>query len=109
MLASAVCSTHLPRKFQQVAPKSESRSGRKRSADALDEAYDSSECVIVEPDGKLSVVTREDSRLYPRAGKHYRWSYLPWTAEMEKSCRPLKLKVRLWNEARKLKKARLAG
>jgi hypothetical protein len=104
-----MCSTHLPRKFQQIVIKTEPRAVRKRNTASLEDDQDSPEFVVVEPDGKLSVVAREDLSLYARAGSCYRWSYLPWTEEMEKSCRPLKLKLRLWNDARDPKNSRLAG
>jgi hypothetical protein len=32
-------------------------------------------------------------------GMGRRWSHIPWTEEMEKSCRPWKVTVRLWSKA----------
>ncbi|KAF3032261.1 hypothetical protein E8E12_004053, partial [Didymella heteroderae] len=86
VLAPTACSARLPRKFQQVASVGGARAGRKRSAGSLGNDQNDPERVVVEPDGNLSVVAREDCSPYPRAGKRYRWSYLPWTMEMEKSC-----------------------
>jgi hypothetical protein len=79
----------------------------------------------VHSSGALRVVLREDCELYksldefhqesaeiskfdsyversasPRVqGMGRRWSHIPWTEEMERSCRPWRVAVRLWNEA----------
>ena len=31
-------------------------------------------------------------------GMGRRWSHIPWTGDMERSCRPWRVAVRLWNE-----------
>ncbi|KAF1934010.1 uncharacterized protein M421DRAFT_415062 [Didymella exigua CBS 183.55] len=94
VLAPSVCSTRLPRKLQHVVSKGEARATMERGAPALDDEGQS-EYVVVEPDGRLTVAVEDDCSSYPRASKGHRWSYLPWITEMEESCQPLKLKIRL--------------
>jgi hypothetical protein len=77
------------------------------------------EVVVVQSSGALRVVLLGDCGLHegmdgsheetgvgseryaiPRVqGMGRRWSHIPWTEEMEKSCRPWKVAVRLWSEA----------
>jgi hypothetical protein len=83
------------------------------------------EVVVVQSSGALRVVPLEDYELHegldrshekhearsevglyaeryaiPRVqGMGRRWSHIPWTEEMKKSCRPWKVTVRLWSEA----------
>ena len=58
------------------------------------------ECVVVNTNGQLTIEPQNSCirNQYPSRG--HRWSYIPWTTEMENSCQPLTVKLRLWNEAK---------
>ncbi|KAF2632696.1 hypothetical protein BU25DRAFT_470593 [Macroventuria anomochaeta] len=85
VIAPSIYSTHLHRKFQRIVS----------ASPYVDQ--DHVECVVVEATGELTIESHEDRSSYHNPGKGHRWSYLPWTTEMEKSCRPLTIKLRLWN------------
>jgi hypothetical protein len=109
VLSPLVCRTLLPHKFRYLVQAS-------RVVDL--------EIVVVQPNGALTVELRGDCFLRARPwtqcdgngdedersfgvghvavgdqGKAQRWSYLPWTTEIEESCLPMTVRLRLWNEA----------
>jgi hypothetical protein len=69
--------SHLPDKFAEV--------GR-------------DQILLVEASGKL-VAENVDASKEQKEGKGVRWSYVPWTDAMERSCKPWAMKIdnRLWN------------
>lgn len=79
-LPAEVCETHLPRRFTPV--------GR--------------EVVVVKSSGKITIEADEIDAVFQSTSRVYRWSYMPWTAAMEESTRPLKLKLRLWNAGKEI-------
>ncbi|KAF2254403.1 hypothetical protein BU26DRAFT_537225 [Trematosphaeria pertusa] len=58
------------------------------------------ECVVVLSDGSLRVEQRAGRCVARDQGAGRRWSYLPWTEAQEVSCRPMTLKLRLWNSVK---------
>lgn len=110
-------STHLPRKFRSV------QSTGFTDSDGTEYP---AEAVVVHSNGALIVEARENFFYYSHPsqwthfdgygryredepyvcdesapkdqGKGRRWSYLPWTTEQEKSCRPVMLKLGVRNE-----------
>lgn len=86
--------THLPAKFRHVVPPSSGVEGEQE-----EEEGQSGEVVVVHSDGRLTVEEWESARdgvLASRVGRGHRWSPHPWTAAMEESCEPLKVRVRGW-------------
>lgn len=55
--------------------------------------------IIVQPDGALKVDETGPTVHAESQGPGRRWSYIPWTGEQEKSCRPIKMKLVFWNTA----------
>ncbi|KAF3004266.1 hypothetical protein E8E13_008200 [Curvularia kusanoi] len=82
-LSAGVCATHLPRRFKGVG-------------------CGDGQVVVVEVGGELSVEDEDDDSMCPAESVAYRWSYVPWTEAMEDSCRPLTVKLRLWNAGRQV-------
>jgi hypothetical protein len=108
MLNPSVYTTHLPVKFHHV-----------RHSAPLDER----EVVVVHSSGELKVELRENFFFHDSQWTHFngtggyqadeeyvpdfaatrdqsagrRWSWVPWTREMENSCGVLKIRLRGWN------------
>ena len=74
---------NLPRKFRHANPR----------------IYDTSEVVVVDRDGALQVEQLAEGDAVGSHGNGKRWSYLSWTEEQGVSCRPIRMKLRFWNEA----------
>lgn len=81
----------LPVRFRWVGSEPGVREGRGDGEERERER----EVVVVYSDGRMAVEMRRMGEV--RVGRGYRWSAMPWTEEMEESCRPLTVKLRLWN------------
>lgn len=87
--------SHLPTKFRHVLPVVSMRGMGGREVQR-------GEVVRVHFDGRLTVEEWDSAKhgaLALQVGRGYRWSLKPWTEEMERSCRPFRIRVRGWNQA----------